>query len=439
MSDRIQIGRRYPSYWEYDGEPVLLLGGSVEDNLFQIPDLEAQLDLLAAAGGNYVRCTMSSRDEGDVWPFARAGDTHDLNAWNEEYWRRFDAFLALTDAHGVFVQLEVWATFDFYRAPWQANPFNPKNNCNYTAAESGLPVAVATHPTRTENPFFWSVPAEDDNRVVLHYQQRFVDRLLASALPFGHVLYCMDNETSVTPAWGEHWSRYIAGRATERGLNVETTEMWDAHNLDHEQHRATFEHPDVYSFVDISQNNHQRGQTHWDNMQAALARLTDPVRPANNVKIYGAPGSQHSDEVNGLDGFWRNIFGGCASVRFHRPDCGYGLSRTAQVYIRSARMLADAVNVFACVPQNDLLSERAENAAYCMARPGVEAAVFFTDSGEIVLDTRMFSGSMELRWLDVSRSEWLPPETCGPCTSLRLTCPRPGHMVAVVKSAFPRA
>ena len=33
-----------PSYWQYRGEPVLLLGGSDDDNLFQLPNLEAHLE-----------------------------------------------------------------------------------------------------------------------------------------------------------------------------------------------------------------------------------------------------------------------------------------------------------------------------------------------------------------------------------------------------------
>ena len=65
-ADRIQPYQANPSYWQYRGKPVLLLGGSVEDNLFQIPDIEQHLDLLASVGGNYVRCTMSGRDDRNV-------------------------------------------------------------------------------------------------------------------------------------------------------------------------------------------------------------------------------------------------------------------------------------------------------------------------------------------------------------------------------------
>ena len=59
-NNRIRPYSKNPFYWQYKGEPVLLLGGSIEDNLFQISDIEAHLDLLHAVGGNYVRCTMSS-------------------------------------------------------------------------------------------------------------------------------------------------------------------------------------------------------------------------------------------------------------------------------------------------------------------------------------------------------------------------------------------
>ena len=64
-----------PWYWSYRGRPVLLLGGSDDDNLFQWSerDLIAQLDRLAAAGGNVVRNTMSDRKDAgfEVYPFLK--------------------------------------------------------------------------------------------------------------------------------------------------------------------------------------------------------------------------------------------------------------------------------------------------------------------------------------------------------------------------------
>jgi hypothetical protein len=140
----IAIYEPNPFYWEIDGVPMLLLGGSVEDNLFQIPDLIEQLDQLAACGGNYVRNTMSSRDSGNVWPFGKSGDCYDLNTWNEEYWRRFSTFLQATAERGIIVQIEVWDRFDFYREPWLENPFNPQLNCNYTEGTQAYATCMKT-------------------------------------------------------------------------------------------------------------------------------------------------------------------------------------------------------------------------------------------------------------------------------------------------------
>lgn len=53
-SDRIQPYVKNPRYWQYKGQPVVLLGGSNDDNLFQIPDLAEHLKLVASVGGNYM-------------------------------------------------------------------------------------------------------------------------------------------------------------------------------------------------------------------------------------------------------------------------------------------------------------------------------------------------------------------------------------------------
>ncbi|MHC4244825.1 MAG: hypothetical protein ACYSU4_20640, partial [Planctomycetota bacterium] len=93
----IEIYKENPAYWQYKGKPVLLIGGSVDDNLFQIPNLKEHLDLLKSVGGNYVRNTMSARDEGNVWQFEKVNGKYDLDKWNDEYWRRFENFLKLTN------------------------------------------------------------------------------------------------------------------------------------------------------------------------------------------------------------------------------------------------------------------------------------------------------------------------------------------------------
>jgi hypothetical protein len=437
-ADRIAVSPTHPQFWSYGGETVLLLGGSKEDNLFQIPDLEEHLDVLAASGGNYVRCTMSSRDEGNLWPFYSDEETgaYDLERWNDAYWERFERLLTETRRRGIIVQIEIWATFDFYRDNWDANPFNPKNNSSYTAERTKLPIEVPTHPVYCDNRFFWSVPDHDNNMPVLEYQQRFVDKLLSYTLQHGNVLYCMDNETSVTAAWGRFWSNYIKKKAGEAGVSVQTTEMWDPWDLDHISHRESFDHPETYSFVDISQNNHQRGQAHWDNGLKQIERLrrAGHLRPVTNVKTYGSDGGRHGGDTNEAIGkFIRSAFFGAASVRFHRPPSGIGLSEKAQAVIRGVRELSDRMAWFEAAPHNNLLGDRDANEAYCRARPGRDYAVYFPDGGSVTLDLRALDGEASITWLELLERRWTDPETIPGAGTARLEAPGPGHWIALVQ------
>ncbi len=440
-SGRIQPWPENPFYWQYQGRPLLLLGGSVEDNLFQIPDLEAHLDLLASAGGNYVRCTMSSRDDGDVWPFEKSGrgGLYDLNQPGREYWERFERFLELTAERDIIAQIELWDRFDFAREPWGDNPFNPKNNVNYTAEESGLKKAIHTHPGKKENAFFRSVPNLDNNQAVLPFQHAFMDELLFRALPCGHLLYCMDNETNESPEWGAYWARYLHDKASRAGAPVFATEMWDAHSLDDGQHRNTWDHPELYSFVDVSQNNHNPPDRHWENLQNFRQKITATgrPRPMNSVKIYGANTGCYGSGRDAQERFWRNIFGGLASSRFHRPGSGIGLSARARAHIKSMRMLEEAVDLFRCQPHNELLSRRSYNEAYCAASPGRAYAVFFADGGDVLLDTSAAAEkAATLRWLDIAAGAWHEPQITAHEGVLRLVTPREeGYWAAAVTPA----
>ena len=438
--DRVQPYTGNPFYWQYRGEPVLLLGGSVEDNLFQIPSLEGHLDSLQSVGGNYVRCTMSSRDPGDVWPFERDADTglYDLDKPGREYWGRVERCLELTAERDIIVQIELWDRFDFGREPWQSNPYNPKNNVNYSAEQSGLRSAIETHPGQRETAFLRTVPALEDNHVLLEYQRLQVNKLLAISLPHGHVLYCMDNETNESPEWGWYWARTIQAAARKAGVGVECTEMWDDWDLLAGAHTATFDHPEIYSFVDISQNNHQPSDHHWCNPQEVRRRIRESgrARPMNSVKIYGANSGRYGSTRDAQERFWRNVFGGFASSRFHRPASGLGLSEIARAHIRSMRMLTERLDIFSCEPHNDLLENRSWNEAYCTANPGREYAIFFPDGGDVLLDVSDGGGhSLTVDWLDIRGCEWAGREALGEAEGgrVRLVTPREeGYWAAFV-------
>jgi hypothetical protein len=114
-ADRIRPYAKKPYYWQYKGKPVLPLGGSWQDSLFNHPTgLAEHLDLLVECGGNYVRNTMSTREKEDVFPYAKREGKFDLNQWNDEYWRRLDDFLRMTYEQDIIVRIEVFDTWDFY-------------------------------------------------------------------------------------------------------------------------------------------------------------------------------------------------------------------------------------------------------------------------------------------------------------------------------------
>jgi hypothetical protein len=437
-ANRIRPWTKNPRYWQYHGRPVLLLGGSKDDNLFQIPDLREHLDEIHKAGGNYIRNTMSDRkDKGfEVYPFYQQPDgRYDLERWNDEYWRRFENLLRWTAERDIIVQIEVWDRFDYSRDNWEPHPYNPKNNVNYTYERSGFAEHYPDHAGANQQPFFFTTPGQRNNTVVLRYQQRFVDKMLSCALPYDHVLYCMDNETSAQEAWGAYWAEYIRRRAREAGRPVCVTEMWDAWDLKSEEHRRTLDHPERYDFADVSQNNQKKGQEHWDNFQWVRARIAGQPRPLNTVKTYGADGGPFGTNCDGLERFWRHLIGGAASARFHRPASGLGLSAPAVVALQAARKLESLVPLWDVEPANELLRDRAENEAYLAARPGAAYALYFTDGGSVGLDLTDAPGRFDLRWIDIATGAWGKRETVTGGGIVTVSAPAPGHWAAaLVKS-----
>ena len=434
-ADRIQPWSKNPRYWQYKGQPVLLLGGSKDDSLFQIPDLKEHLDAMVRAGANYIRNTMSDRhDKGfERYPFRQLpGGKYDLDQWNEEYWRRFENMLRWTHQRDVIVQIEVWDRFDHSRDHWEPHPYNPRNNVNYTYEQSGFAEHYPDHPGRNKQPFFFTTPRQRNNKVVLPYQQRFVDKLLSCSLRFNHVLYCMDNETSGEEAWGAYWAEYIRGRAAEAGKRVCVTEMWDAWDLKADEHKRTLDHPEQYDFADVSQNNQKKGQVHWDNFQWARDYVAKKPRPLNTVKTYGADGGRFGNNQDGLERWWRHVIGGAASARFHRPDSGLGLSEPAAASIRAARLLESRIKLWDVQPANGLLGDRSENEAYLAARPGENYALYFPDGGSVGLDLKNVRGTFETRWIDVSTGRWGKRETISGGAVATIRAPGKGHWVAAM-------
>jgi len=115
-----------PCYWQYNGKPVLLLGGSKTDHLFLLDDLKTHLDEMQSVGANYVRNTMSQREGKDLKPHKLLPNgKFDLDQWNQEYWKRFQNMLKWTAEREIIVQIEVWDRFDYSTVYWRPAPGIP--------------------------------------------------------------------------------------------------------------------------------------------------------------------------------------------------------------------------------------------------------------------------------------------------------------------------
>ena len=423
-ADRIQPYPGNPYYWQYKGEPVLLFGGSWQDNLFNHPtNLEEHLDLLVSVGGNYVRNTMSRRNVGNIFPFERNEDgLFDLDRFNEAYWERFENFLKLTHERDIIVQIEIWDPHDHYRdreqGGWSKSPYNPVNNINYTAEETGLPTEVnfGVQPRPTEHTFWQTVPALRNIERVLPYQVAFVDRMLSHSLPYPHVLYCMNNEIGEPTEWGDFWARHVQQRGNEAGVLVFTADMRRDHNIRTADHHRIYDQPELYTFVDISQVTGAGGQRHYDDVIYVREAIAAHPRPINNVKNYGAAKQNEHESVSR---FYRFLFGGGASTRFHRPypiedperheesaNWGLGLGPRAQTVIRAMREVDRAFDIFTTAPRNDLLSDREENEAYLLAEEGAQYAVYFPATGSVTLDLTGVTGDFSVRRMNIDTVEW---------------------------------
>jgi len=431
-------------YWTFNGQTAPLIGGSSEDNLFQESEAAAEMAQLAAAGGNYVRCAMSSRDEGNLWPFAQDPDTglYDLEAMDPEFWERFADFIREADRLGIVVQIEVFDRFDYFRKEWKSNPFNPDNNINYDADGSGLTNDYPAHPNAANNPFFRTPPALEDNPLVRRYQERFVEGILEVTLPYENVLYCISNETKESAEWGAYWARFIHDRADEAGKTVYVTEMWDARDLANEEHQRTWGHPEIYDFVDISQVNHNVGQAHWEQLMAFRETIieTGLIRPMNSVKIYGANSGYYGTTRDAQERFWRNLLAGLATARFHRPNTGLGARPIALENIRAARSFIDAFDLTLADPREVYLHGRSANEAYGTGSAEQGFAVFFPDGGDIILrsETPAAGSTYALRWLDIRANTWTEAGdiTLSEKSETRLVTPEEeGYWIAVLQAS----
>jgi hypothetical protein len=256
--------------------------------------------------------------------------------------------------------------------------------------------------------------------VVLKYQQKFVTKLLDISLKYRNVLYCIDNETKAEEEWGAYWAQYIKQRSSKDGKHICVTEMWDAWDLTSDEHKRTFDHHEIYDFVDVSQNNHNTGIKHWQNFLYVKKYLSKNPRPMNTTKTYGADNNRFGSDQDGIERFWRHLLAGAASIRFHRPPSGLGLK------------LESLIPLWTVDPTNTLLSESEENEAYLATNKGQNTMVYFPSEGQVIVDVSSTKGPFELRWINIDTGEWGPTDKSDDSNKLLLKTPGQGNWVVAI-------
>src|SRR5690606_13088938 len=148
--------------------------------------------------------------------------------------------------------------------------------------------------------------------------------------------------------------------------------------------------PEYYNFVDISQiNSRNFGQAHWDTLQMILNKRDQvALRPVNHTKIYGGDnrGFGSGSNEDGVERFCRNIIGGSASARHHRPPTGNGLNEKSKGTIKATRKAETLVKFWEVEPHMQLLSDREPNEAYLTAKEGSKYIIYFPKGGQVKLD-----------------------------------------------------
>ncbi len=168
--------------------------------------------------------------------------------------------------------------------------------------------------------------------------------------------------------------------------------------------------PEYYTFLDISQiNSRNFGQAHWDTLQVIMEKRNQyAIRPVNHTKIYGGGnyGFGSGSNEDGIERFGRNLIGGSASARHHRPPHGNGLNDKAKGVIKASRKVEELVKFWEVEPNMGLLSDREENEAYIAAKEGVHYILYFPKAGIAKLDLTPYSYEFTGNWINTASGEW---------------------------------
>ncbi|MCK5102982.1 MAG: hypothetical protein KAR17_09205, partial [Cyclobacteriaceae bacterium] len=193
---------------------------------------------------------------------------------------------------------------------------------------------------------------------------------------------------------------------------------------------------DTYEFIDVSQNNSRNfNQSHWDTLQWIIQQRDKyTMRPINNTKIYGGENSSWGSGSNedGIERFCRNIIGGCATSRHHRPTHGNGLNDKAKASIKAVRKVEMYIDFWEVNPRMDLLDDREDDEVYVSAKDGEKYVLYFPDNGDVKLNLKKYKYTFDIKWININTGEFGPESILEGGNTVRITTPSQGNWFAIV-------
>jgi hypothetical protein len=96
-------------------------------------------------------------------------------------------------------------------------------------------------------------------------------------------------------------------------------------------------------------------EEHWDNLQAIRDYISAKPRPINHDRIYAANYGRIWTTQEGINKLWRNLVGGSAAMRFHRPSPVLGLCPRAQASIKTTHKFESLIEPWTCEPKMDVV------------------------------------------------------------------------------------
>ncbi len=452
QQNSIQPDPLNPRFFKYNNQPIFMLGATDDDQLqnWSVSGRNAHLDLLQTLGGNFLRNVLNTsvtdiiNNEGvesdgyTLQPFVKIvggadNGRYDLSLYNQVWFDRLAAFLAETESRSIIVSLTLWELWDFIEITTQkyhTNAWNPANNINYSAAQSGLPNTNTTvFPWQSAWTslirFGFTVPALDNRTIVLDLQNAFINKVMDTCLPYKNVIYNIVNErmnVSAPLEFSVYWNAYIKARAALVSKTIQVTDQHDPWTYAAHQTNISRADLDAYEVVQMGNTG---GQTHYDSILSTRAQLAGS-KPMFADKVYSDYEGTNLGPNEPIDKLFRFVFAGVAGARLHRPTntvrsgdyqthgLGLGFSFGGVFHgrnvLKAARMLDDEMDLVTCWPDpNFITAGRNINEAYIL-RSATQCALYFTgkDDASVTINLNFLPpGDYHQINMDVATGTWV--------------------------------